>query len=304
MRSDRRVLCCAMLGMLACSADPGYGGRSSSEWIGVLQDSSATARARAAHALGKVLEIRPRSPDVVRALIGALADTIDAVRMAAASALVAEGVRAEGAIPGIHAALHDTAHPMVRAHAATILGRLGTSAGEGSMPALIEALADSDARVRGAATEAIARFGRGAQHAVPALLVNLTDPAPDVRRRTLEALISIQPPVDTTVRALRGALSDSIPANRAAAAYMLGELGRNANPAFEELVSALEDPAPDVRASVVSALAAIRPGDQTSLGLIRQKLQDPDARVRRHAADAIATREQRARQTRGHYPTP
>lgn len=144
--SCRRVLLLGTLVLMGCNSEIGYGGRSSRDWIRSLSDSSARNRTLAADALGKILEIQPQSPRVVQALIGALADSVDEVGMAAATALVAKGVRAEGAIPGVHAALHDSARAQVRSHAAMILGSLGTNAGEGAVPALIEALDDPDPR--------------------------------------------------------------------------------------------------------------------------------------------------------------
>lgn len=121
------AMVCLVLALCACGADPGYGGRSTTEWIRTLDDSSAARRTEAAVALGRVLDIDSQARGAVPALIGALADSVDAVRMAAASSLSAHGARAQGAIPGVHRALHDSAHAIVRAQAAIILGNLGAA---------------------------------------------------------------------------------------------------------------------------------------------------------------------------------
>ena len=164
--------------LVSCQGEPGYRGRTSREWMTALGDSSPLVRVQAADALGHVLEIAPRSPHVVRALIATLADSIDRVRMAAATALVAQGVRAEGAVPGLHAALHDSAHAYVRAQAASILGNLGPSAGDGSIPVLIEAVGDDSPEVRAAALHALAAFGSAALIALPEIRSRLDDPSP------------------------------------------------------------------------------------------------------------------------------
>ena len=271
----------------ACDTDPGYGGRSSKDWIEALGDPSPVVRTQAADALGMVLEIQPNSPHVVDALIRALADSVDGVRMAAATALVEEGVRAEGAMSGIHAALHDTAHATVRAHAALILGSLRSSAGEEAVPALIEALDDRDARVRAAATEALGKFGRAAAPALDALRSHLSDSSATVRLRTLESLINIEAPHEVVVPALQLSLSDHATDVRVAAAYLLGGLRSAAAPAVDALVSTLRDRDPRVRAAALFAIVEVGPRGRKALPAIRRLENDPDPRVRNEAKNAI-----------------
>ena len=290
------VLLAGALGvvLIACQGEPGYRGRSSREWITALGDSSPLVRMRAADALGNVLEIEPRSPNVVRALIAALADSVDRVRMAAATALVAQGVRAEGAVPGVHAALHDSAHAHVRAQAASILGSFGPSAGEGSIPALIEAVNDPASEVRAAALQALARFGRDASNALPEIRSRLEDASPNVRLRALEALASIEAADTVAVPAFREALSDSTAAVRASAAYFLGGLRAVAGPAVDALVVALGDPDSEVRAAAAYALGEIGPVARTAVPRLRILLGDQDSRVRQLAKDAISRIESRS----------
>ncbi len=252
--SARGILFCVALVLSACNREIGYGGRSSRDWIRSLSDSSTRARTLAADALGRILEIQPKSPRVVQALIGALADSVDEVRMAAATALVAEGVRAEGAITGVHAALHDSAHAHVRSHAALILGSLGPSAGEGAVPALIEALVDPVPQVRAYAAEALGKFGQAAVSAVPTIVSHLSDSSSNARLKMLEALFNIRAPDSVIVPAFRNALSDPEASIRAAAAYMLGGIRAAAAPALDALVVVLGDEDPTVRSAALRDL--------------------------------------------------
>lgn len=296
-RSGRQsaVLLAGVLGivLVSCQGEPGYRGRTSREWMTALGDSSPLVRVQAADALGHVLEIAPRSPHVVRALIATLADSVDRVRMAAATALVAQGVRAEGAVPGLHAALHDSAHAHVRAQAASILGSLGPAAGEGSIPVLIEAVADDSPEVRAAALHALAAFGSAALIALPEIRSRLDDASPSVRLRALEALTSVEAADTVVVPAVRNALSDSTAAVRASAAYLLGGLRAAAGPAVDALVVALGDPDAEVRAAAAYALGEIGPVARAAVPLLRVLLGDPDPRVRQLSKDALARIESR-----------
>lgn len=137
-----------------CHTEPSARGRSAHDWIEQLSDPSPDARAEAAEALGRVLAIEPKNPDVVAALIRALDDSADPVRIGAATALSNPGVRPEAAVPGLIAALADTAHPMVRWQSALVLARFGPRA-SAAADALTAALRDPDPRVRSAAAQAL-----------------------------------------------------------------------------------------------------------------------------------------------------
>lgn len=290
-RPMRSVIVCALIGaqllVLGCQGDPGYAGRSSREWIVALDDSSVAVRVRATDALRHILRVKPNSPQVIRALIRALADTADAVRMSAGMALAAEGVRAEGAVPALHNALHDSAHAAVRWQAAMILGSLESSAGQTSVPVLAEALSDSDPQVRAAAAEALGKIGAPSVAALPELraLVN-DDGDASVRLKAIEALLIISP--DTAaLRPLTTALADSAAQVRRAAASALGALGPLAAPATAPLTRALSDSSAAVRAAGALALGQIGPAARESRSALLAARRDPSAQVRRLADDAL-----------------
>lgn len=74
-----------------------------------------------------------------------------------------------------------------RASAATWLGQFGSTA-QGAVPALLEALKDSDNTLRSKAAEALGHIHSDSQKVIPALIASLNDPASDVRGEAAEAL--------------------------------------------------------------------------------------------------------------------
>ena len=78
-----------------------------------------------------------------------------------------------------------------------------------AMPALIEALADSDGNVRAWAAHALAEMGVVAAPAIPALIRLLGDPYEGARNDACIALYEIGPAAVIALPALRAALQDS-----------------------------------------------------------------------------------------------
>ena len=66
-------------------------------------------------------EIDPRTPGVVDALVGTLADPSDEVRLAAANSLTHDGTLLDASVPSVLAALADTARAHTREHVALLL---------------------------------------------------------------------------------------------------------------------------------------------------------------------------------------
>ena len=287
----RRVCVSALLtlaALAACNADPGYGGRTSAQWIEALADPNPLARAQAATALGNILRLQPKSPNVVRALVAALADTSDVVRFSVGVALATDQVKAPAAVPGLLVALGDSAHPQMRQQAAYVLGLFGTNAAS-AVPALARALSDTDGGVRAASAEALGRVGPDAGLAMPELERVSRDPEPGVRLKTVEAVLNIRPPTWQARPFFERALADSEPVVRIAAAYSLGSLKADAAASIPRLVELLSDPDAGVRRAVVFALGEVGPPAAASLGKLRQLAStDSAATVRAQARDAAA----------------
>jgi HEAT repeat protein len=79
----------------------------------------------------------------------------------------------------------------LRAEAVGLLVEAGRGREE-VMPALVRALGDSDAEVRGAAADALGSLGKPARTVLPALWPLLRDPDETVRDRVLRAVRAIR----------------------------------------------------------------------------------------------------------------
>ncbi len=120
-----RLLLLFLAGVISCHSEPAVGGRTAHELIVWLGNPDPDVRAGAARALGGVFKIAPQSSHVVDALVAALGDSVDQVRIAAGVALSQPGVRPESAVPALIAALGDSAHAFGRTQAATLFGSFG-----------------------------------------------------------------------------------------------------------------------------------------------------------------------------------
>ena len=278
---------------ISCGSDPGYAGRSSREWIDDLETGDTRSKVEASSALGNVLEIRPDFPLVVVALANALRDTSDAVRIAAASALAADGVDPLAAVDGLHEALHDSAHADVRASVALIIGTLGPTRVIALLPFLKEALGDPNAEVRVAAVEAIGALGSAATGEAESIIPLARDSMPRVRQSVIRTLLNLRAEAGITLPVAIPALSDADPGVRASAGLALGALGNQAAPALPQLITALSDSNPNVVQSALFAITAVGPAARPALPALRRlQARSPDGLAAK-VDDAIATIESR-----------
>ena len=258
--------------VLACYADPGYRGLPSAAWVAQLaHGGTLNDRVEAAVALGHVLELQPNDREAVAALVGALADTSDALRVSAAHALTgaARGGRRTraalpDAVPRLVTLLGDTAHAEVRADAARVLGALGAaSVAGGGTSALGRAVRDARSEVRGTALDALGTLGPAARVAWPALDTALIgaaerDPAPGNRRTALAALGGAGVPTTLYLPTLVRAAADTDAGVREVAVRTLGLLGATTDVgARAALTRALADPEAGVRQEARHALTAL-----------------------------------------------
>ncbi|MGH8657387.1 MAG: HEAT repeat domain-containing protein, partial [Gammaproteobacteria bacterium] len=129
-----------------------------------------------------------------------------------------------------------------------VFGTMGVQ----GVPALLKALNDQDAAVRGAGIDALSQMGAAAHVAIPELIKALDDPDPDIPWR---------------------------------AANALGTMGRDAAAA---LTNALREKRGEVRRLVVDALGEIGAAAKVAIPVLVQLLErDNDTELRWRAADAL-----------------
>ena len=126
--------------------------------IAALKDKDEVVRINAATALGSM---DAEAASAVPALTEALKDKNERVRSSAAYALESIGAEAVSVVPALTEALKDK-DEVVRDSAASALGSMGAFA-TSAVPALTEALKDKDEGVRGSAARALSRIPAGSQ---------------------------------------------------------------------------------------------------------------------------------------------
>ncbi len=161
-----------------------------------------------------------------------------------------------------------------REEAAVTLDESIGPAGKAAVPALIEALKDSNTAVCSRAARALGKVGPGARAAAPALVALVKDRKKDFITRTNAArsLGQVGAEAPTVVPALVAALQDKGGPVRAAAANALGDIG----PAARDAVPALRKAAREGDLFVASAAAAAlgrvgKPGVPALVEALRSK---------------------------------
>lgn len=187
-----------------------------------------------------------------------LADEHAGNRVDAVAALEQMGASARRAMPLLIEALKDT-DARVRALAATAIWRIGHNAAEdavGAMPALIEALKDPSNEVRRMAAVALSALGPAAEPAIPALLELLESDDSAVRLSAAQALGAVGSAAAVAVPALGRLLLHTEMAD-ATASWIADALGKIGAAAVNALIEALLKGAPNVRPFAAFALGEI-----------------------------------------------
>lgn len=240
--------------------------------MSALRDRNAAVRRAAAWALGE-LELRPSGGllSLVEALIAALRDRDGEVREAAVRAL---GKIGRPAVPPLLDALRSRQAQRART---MIIAALKEIADCSAVPALLEAIADTDWHVRQAAAEALGEIGDA--RAIEPLVRTLGDRHDGPRWAAVDALAKIGAP---TVPALVEALRVTEWRLRWAAVTALGKIGE---PAVLPLLQLLMSGGQEVRWAAEAALAQI--GDAAVPALTRG-LRSAQPGLRAAAAETLA----------------
>lgn len=214
-----------------------------------LEDQEPTLRQSAASVCGKGAQQKEAIP----ALILALHDPDNLVRVSATEALVSLSTPESSTLLAIPTLIQnlESGDVEVRRSSAKALSQVfvyysgNTPTVQSVVSALIIALDDSDAEVRGNVAESLGVLRSSAISAVPALIPLLKDQDPIVRANAAEALGKIGPfleeDVPGLVTGLIQALDDEKIEVRVAAVQALGEIGPRAKDAVPSIISTLED---------------------------------------------------------------
>ena len=196
------------------------------------------------------------------------------------------GVHEEEALPALVNALKDT-DPSVRELAAFALGCI-PSDGQTTVPALAKALRDGESSVRKRAAGALGSIHREPGSAVPALVGVLKDDEDeDVQKAALSALIKFGADAKPAVPILIELLKGNVGFLRWLAAQELGAIGPAAHDAAPYLAAALKDPDEDIRLEAAGSLAKIGQDQAEALPIPVRLLNHEDWHVRARAAGVL-----------------
>ena len=269
--------------------------------LGILKIEDAEKRRQIVTRLGKL------GPDAAKttvpALIQALTDKDNGVRLEAAKALGLLGPAARPALHALTLALKKAA-PEKTAVAGTAsletvgrvtftvvtgdkdmlkvcaeaLGRIRPET-KGTAAALRLALRDLDDGVRWAALCALLETGQNTKEIVPILVPFLRDQDASLRRVTVEALGKSGSPAKQILPHLTAALKDANVSVRETAVKALGERVAEAKPAAPAMLPLLKDKEAKVRSAAVAALGKIGLPEQELVPVLVGALADKESDI-------------------------
>jgi len=224
----------------------------------------------------------------IRRLVFSLSVPEPEDRVAAATALMKLGSRANAAVEPLALALRDDSVSVRRA-AAEALMEIGSEA-KGAVPALLEALGDDDKIVRSHVSLALGNLGLEASGAIPLLIKTLYDGDILTRRSAAIALGNLKPKASDAYPALISALQDddAVLKDYVGGAFLKILQDESAIPLLAEGVKHGD---PIVRANVIGTLGNIGRMSLSALPgvtqLLIQTLKDQNKTVRRHTQSAL-----------------
>ena len=279
----------------------------SKRMVGFVLEKRRSGLARGAFELGPyAVWPRPAAPDLVSALLQAVDDESDKVRLEAiyAAGVIGRSPLTADQIARLTKAL-DHYDPAIRAGAARVIARLKVAeAGD----ALIKAVNDSQAEVRYAALRALGAIGEqraiaalteqlayyrkgegawsalealariGAPASVPVFRERLVDKDPYLRRAAIEG-IGRAADAESAEALQRAATTDESAMVRLAAVFALQKLGRNYAGRIVDLMAS-DKVIPQAQEYLVELGPSMSP-------TLVPRLQEPDANVREAVADVL-----------------
>lgn len=173
---------------------------------------------------------------------------------------------------------------VLREHVAKTLGAIGRVSGDADVTLRV-LLSDQAVPVRVAAASALGSFGGTSDKVVPALMQAVEDSNNAVTYAALQSLSNIGPP--ESVQLMRRLIKHADPRRRELAAAVLWRTGEGAKPALPELGGALRDERPEVRVNVLGTLGMLGPPSPEIEQAIFAATEDENTLVRAQAAVAL-----------------
>jgi HEAT repeat protein len=198
----------------------------------------------------------------------------------------------KSAVPALVDAMKDS-QSTVRRHAAEALGRYDGPEGEAAMRALLAAMGDQDFWVRSHAGRSLARYGEAAALAVPVIIRLLRTEDRNLRREAAKTLGEFGPSAGVAIAALLVALDDEVDHVREATEKALNAVSPIKSETADEAFEALRRGDVSQRRAAVCDL--VRPGSAAQeevdtnalVEALRGTLSDPAPNVRATAAAAL-----------------
>jgi HEAT repeat protein len=158
-----------------------------------------------------------------------------------------------------------------------------------ALPAIAEALCDTDRNVQWSAARAIGNIApRRAPFAVAGLAKLLLHIDDNLRLAAAATLEAMGPDAKEAMPAIVKAIGSGDAETRAASMYILVSVGAdNARPAVQALIESLSDHDPRVRRAAADVLGKIAPVSADAVPALRRALEDDDQEVRMHASEAL-----------------
>jgi HEAT repeat protein len=260
--------------------EPFYQGRPASTWAKRLSDSDPKVPVEARE------QLKEGGADPV-AVLTAIARTpadgwhTTVARVTAVDLLGELGPAASEAIPALIDALNDPDNA-VRIRAAVALGNVGKDDLQ-VVNALAGRLGTNEAKY---ASQSLAKCGLIAEPAIPGLSQLLENGKPEERRAAAKALGAIA--TDACALPLIAALHDSDDYVREHSAESLGKIGPAAAPATDRLMEMLKDPFDRARRDAARTLGQIgAPAKKAIPALKALAIDDPEEMVRNAAESAV-----------------
>lgn len=221
------------------------------------------------------------------ALVAALTDPSAVVRAQAATALGKLGERARPFALGPLLDRAADSDPGVRMAADAAIQRLGKP-GEPEFPVLAEKRAADDARVRTAALDLSVPLIASAEDAEKVWVPFLKDPVPELRLRAVRGMLAHPDSLPKFAPQVLALLADPDKAVRAAAIEAAGHLRGVAGVPGRVEAAFLKETDPEVRAAAANAIVELAEPTPADVSVLCTVLKDGPATARCAAADKLA----------------